>query len=148
MLNTQRIATWSNSSSQRSHPCQRVLTLQARQQVVTGASSGLSLKVTRQLLQLQASTVILAVRNIAQGEACVKDLLRGQKIQQRNLSATIRLMELDADRKAAFIKSPAGLEVQTTIWAEALAEMKRLVNLPLEMQRPCISFETQFQALI
>ncbi|KAJ5306023.1 hypothetical protein N7508_005038 [Penicillium antarcticum] len=45
-----------------------------------------------------ATAGLNAVRNIAQGEACVKDLLRGQKIQQRNLSATIRLMELDADR--------------------------------------------------
>ena len=37
-------------------------------------SAGLGLEVTRQLLQLNISTVILAVRNISKGEGVVKQL--------------------------------------------------------------------------
>jgi hypothetical protein len=35
-------------------------------------------------------------------------------------------------RKAAFIKSPAGQEIQSKLWAETIAEMKTLVDLPAE----------------
>ena len=37
-------------------------------------------------------------------------------------------------RKAAFIKSPAGQEIQSKLWAETIAEMKTLVDLPVEYE--------------
>ena len=66
--------------------------------VVTGASSGLGLELTRQLLQMRASTVILAVRNIAKGEACAKDILQGHNFKKLNPKPSIKVMELDMDR--------------------------------------------------
>ncbi|KAE8553201.1 hypothetical protein EYB25_004583 [Talaromyces marneffei] len=66
--------------------------------VVTGASAGLGLEVTRQLLQLNISTVILAVRNVAKGEGVVKQLRGEPRIKSHNPNATIKVMELDVDR--------------------------------------------------
>lgn len=37
-------------------------------------------------------------------------------------------------RKAAFIKSPTGQEIQSKLWAETIAEMKGLVDLPVEFE--------------
>lgn len=37
-------------------------------------------------------------------------------------------------RKAAFIKSPAGQEIQRKLWAETIAETKGLVDLPVEFE--------------
>lgn len=66
--------------------------------VVTGASQGMGLEVSKQLLQLRASTVILAVRNTAKGEACAKSLRQDRVIQAHNPKAVIKVMELDMDR--------------------------------------------------
>ena len=37
-------------------------------------------------------------------------------------------------RKAAFIKSPMGQEIRSKLWAETIAEMKTLVDLPVEYE--------------
>jgi hypothetical protein len=37
-------------------------------------------------------------------------------------------------RKTAFIKSPAGEQVKSKLWAETIAEMKTLVDLPVEYE--------------
>lgn len=66
--------------------------------VITGASSGMGLEVTRQLLRLRASTVILAVRNTAKGESCATSLRQDPRVKAHNPKATIKVMELDMDR--------------------------------------------------
>lgn len=66
--------------------------------VVTGASSGMGLEVTKQLLRLRASTVILAVRNVAKGETWAKSLRQDRDIQTHNPKAVIKVMEVDMDR--------------------------------------------------
>jgi NAD(P)-dependent dehydrogenase (short-subunit alcohol dehydrogenase family) len=66
--------------------------------VITGASAGLGREVTRQLLRLRASTVILGVRNIAKGEACAETLRQECGIQTDSPRPTIKVMELDMDR--------------------------------------------------
>lgn len=66
--------------------------------VITGASAGLGLEVTRQLLRLHASTVILGVRNVAKGEACAEALRQECSIQTHSSKSTIKVMELDMDR--------------------------------------------------
>lgn len=71
--------------------------LKGKTAVVTGASAGLGLEVTRQLLELNISTVILAVRNVAKGEDCVKELRDDPRIKSRNPKASIKVMELDVD---------------------------------------------------
>lgn len=65
--------------------------------VVTGASSGMGLEVTRQLLLLRASTVILAVRNVAKGESCATTIREEPLIKAKNPEAIIKVMELDMD---------------------------------------------------
>ncbi|KAJ6032758.1 hypothetical protein N7540_003490 [Penicillium herquei] len=66
--------------------------------VITGASAGMGLETAKQVLRLRASTVILAVRNVAKGEACAKSLLQDRRIQAHNPKPTIKVMELDVDR--------------------------------------------------
>ncbi|EED18014.1 short-chain dehydrogenase/reductase family protein, putative [Talaromyces stipitatus ATCC 10500] len=66
--------------------------------VVTGASAGMGLELTRQLLQLNISTVILAVRNVAKGENVVKQLRGDPHIRTYNGNATLKVMELDMDK--------------------------------------------------
>ncbi|KAJ5827856.1 Short-chain dehydrogenase/reductase SDR [Penicillium robsamsonii] len=65
--------------------------------VITGASAGIGLETTKQLLRLRASTVILAVRNVAKGEACATSLRQDHHIQTHNLNPTIKVMALDVD---------------------------------------------------
>ncbi|KAJ5490654.1 Short-chain dehydrogenase/reductase SDR [Penicillium expansum] len=64
--------------------------------VVTGASAGLGLETAKQLLRLRASTVILAVRNVAKGEACATALRQDRRIQTQT-NPTIKVMALDVD---------------------------------------------------
>ncbi|KAJ5910495.1 hypothetical protein N7504_005138 [Penicillium tannophilum] len=66
--------------------------------VITGASSGMGLEVSRQLLRLRASTVILAVRNVAKGESCATSLCHDPQIKDHNPEATVKVIELDMDR--------------------------------------------------
>ena len=60
--------------------------------VVTGASAGIGQEVARQLLRLRVSTLILAVRSVAKGEACARAL------QTEDSSAVIKVLEFDAER--------------------------------------------------
>ncbi|KAL3443156.1 hypothetical protein BJX65DRAFT_285747 [Aspergillus insuetus] len=80
------------------HPLPTSISLTGKTAVVTGASAGLGLEITKQLLQLRISTIILAVRNTAKGETCAKALRQDRDIQINNPSADIRVMELDMDR--------------------------------------------------
>lgn len=57
--------------------------------IITGANSGLGLEAARQLLQLNASRVILAVRTIAKGEAAAA------QIRPVNPDAEVKVMHLD-----------------------------------------------------
>ncbi|KAL2842912.1 hypothetical protein BJY01DRAFT_199526 [Aspergillus pseudoustus] len=66
--------------------------------IVTGASQGMGFEITQQLLQLRISTVILAVRNVAKGEACAERLRRDPRIRSKNPKAAIKVMQLDMDR--------------------------------------------------
>ncbi|EAW09505.1 uncharacterized protein ACLA_037100 [Aspergillus clavatus NRRL 1] len=66
--------------------------------VITGASSGIGLEAARQLLQLRASTVVLAVRNVAKGEACAAALRQDPRVGSHNPTAEIQVMQLDMDR--------------------------------------------------
>ncbi|OQE41033.1 hypothetical protein PENCOP_c005G08551 [Penicillium coprophilum] len=69
--------------------------------VITGASAGMGLETTKQLLRLRTSTVILAVRNVAKGEACATSLRQDRRIQTHNPNATIKVMALDVDDYAS-----------------------------------------------
>lgn len=71
--------------------------LKGKTAVVTGASAGMGLEVTRQLLQLRISTIILAVRNVAKGKDITRSLCDETNIKTHNPNATIKVMHLDVD---------------------------------------------------
>ncbi|OOG00541.1 hypothetical protein ASPCADRAFT_125563 [Aspergillus carbonarius ITEM 5010] len=79
-------------------PLPPTLNLTGKTAVITGASAGIGLAVTKQLLQLRISTIILAVRNISKGEACIHTLRQDQVIKSHNPNAVIKVLELDMDR--------------------------------------------------
>ncbi|KAL5335045.1 hypothetical protein BJX70DRAFT_390925 [Aspergillus crustosus] len=66
--------------------------------VITGSTAGLGLETARQLLTLNLSTLILAVRNVQKGESCAQDLLADPKIGSRNPNAIIKVLEVDMER--------------------------------------------------
>lgn len=72
--------------------------LKGKTAVVTGASAGMGLEVSRQLLGLGISTIILAVRNVAKGEDVVKQLRGEAHIKAHNPNATIKVLKFDADK--------------------------------------------------
>ncbi|KAM0342639.1 hypothetical protein ACHAPU_009369 [Fusarium lateritium] len=59
--------------------------------IVTGATSGIGLELSRQLLALNLSTLILAVRNTAKGEQVRQDLLA------ETPNAVVQVMKLDTE---------------------------------------------------
>ncbi|KAJ5894562.1 hypothetical protein N7495_006253 [Penicillium taxi] len=74
-----------------------ILCLTGKTVVITGASAGMGLEVTKQLLRFRAS-VILAVRNVAKGETCATSLRQDGRIKTHNPKPSITVMELDMDR--------------------------------------------------
>ncbi|GKZ39673.1 hypothetical protein AbraIFM66950_000890 [Aspergillus brasiliensis] len=83
--------------------------------VITGASAGMGLEVTKQLLRLRLSTAILAVRNVAKGETCIQSLQQDRGIQTHNPEATIKVMELDMDRYDSVQKFAQALRAEVPV---------------------------------
>ncbi|CEJ55906.1 hypothetical protein PMG11_02136 [Penicillium brasilianum] len=71
------------------------INLQGQSAVITGASAGLGLETARQLLALNLTTLILAVRNETKGQACMQTLLADPTIQSKN--PTIKILPLDVN---------------------------------------------------
>ncbi|KAF4305021.1 Short-chain dehydrogenase/reductase SDR [Botryosphaeria dothidea] len=71
--------------------------------IVTGANAGIGLETVRQLLLLNAATVVLAVRSIENGEAAKSLLLADGSIRSVKKAPDIRVMKLDmADYQSAW----------------------------------------------
>ena len=73
-------------------PLPKGINLDGQTIIITGASSGMGLETTRQVLAMKASTVILAVRNTTKGEDCKASLLADPAVK-----ATLKVMKLDVD---------------------------------------------------
>ena len=71
--------------------------LQGRTIIITGASAGMGLESARQLLALNVSTVILAVRNTTKGEACKQSLLSDPAAKKYNRKPIVKVMKLDME---------------------------------------------------
>ena len=63
--------------------------------IITGATGGLGYEASLQFLRLKASTMILAVRDIAKGENARNDLLADAEIRRVNPNASISVLPLD-----------------------------------------------------
>jgi NAD(P)-dependent dehydrogenase (short-subunit alcohol dehydrogenase family) len=75
--------------------------LQGKSAVITGASAGLGLETARQLLTLNLSTLVLAVRNESKGKACMEALLADLDISSK--SPTIKILKLDVNDNTSII---------------------------------------------
>ncbi|RMZ77834.1 hypothetical protein DV737_g4175, partial [Chaetothyriales sp. CBS 132003] len=83
-------------------------TFKAKTAVVTGASAGMGLEAARQLLVYQAACVVLAVRNVAKGEACKAKMLADPAVKKYNPKGQVKVMKLDVDDYTgvqAFVKA-------------------------------------------
>ena len=69
--------------------------LTGKSAVITGASAGLGLETACQLLTLNLSTLILAVRNESKGKTCIQTLLQEGGIKSKN--PTIKVLKLDVN---------------------------------------------------
>ncbi|KAF4963618.1 hypothetical protein FSARC_8403 [Fusarium sarcochroum] len=63
--------------------------------IVTGATAGIGLELSRQLLELKLSTLILAVRNVSKGEEVRQGLLA------ENPKAVVQVLKLDTEDYAS-----------------------------------------------
>ncbi|KAM0433000.1 hypothetical protein ACHAPT_004705 [Fusarium lateritium] len=82
--------------------------LSSKTAIVTGATSGIGLEMSRQLLSLKISTLVLAVRNVSKGEEVRKGLLSDPAVKSANPKATVKVMKLDTEDYAgvqAFVEA-------------------------------------------
>lgn len=65
--------------------------------IITGATAGLGKETARQLLVLNAETVVIACRDLRKGEAVKKELLDNEAVKKHNPTGKIKIMKLDLD---------------------------------------------------
>jgi NAD(P)-dependent dehydrogenase (short-subunit alcohol dehydrogenase family) len=82
-------------------PLPEGISLRGQTAIVTGASSGIGTEIAAQLLEREASTVILAVRNVAKGEATRASLLARANIKKTNPEAVVKVIKLEAEDYAS-----------------------------------------------
>ena len=73
------------------------INLDGRTIIVTGASAGMGFETARQLLALNASTLILAVRDTTKGGDCKAALLNDPAVKKHNRRPIVKVMKLDRD---------------------------------------------------
>ncbi|KAI0445993.1 hypothetical protein F4803DRAFT_97500 [Xylaria telfairii] len=77
------------------------LNLSGKTVIVTGATSGIGLEISRQLLSRKVSNLIMAVRNVSKGEMVRQALLSEPAIKAANPNAAIKVMQLDTESYAS-----------------------------------------------
>ncbi|RYP77762.1 hypothetical protein DL769_003328 [Monosporascus sp. CRB-8-3] len=69
--------------------------------IVTGATAGIGLEISRQLILYKVSNLIMAVRNMSKGETVRKALVSDPAVKTANPHVTIKVMELDTENYAS-----------------------------------------------
>ncbi|KAL4989432.1 hypothetical protein BDW68DRAFT_70030 [Aspergillus falconensis] len=99
-------------------PLPHGINLTGKTAVITGATAGIGLETARQLLRLNISTLVLAVRNTKKAESCVADLLQDTVVQSHPTSPDIHVIECDMEHydsvkafSAKLKKSIAGVDI-------------------------------------
>ncbi len=73
------------------------INLTGKTAIVTGATAGIGLEISRQLLANKISNLIMAVRNLPKGEAVRESLLSEPAIKAANPNAAVKVMKLDTE---------------------------------------------------
>lgn len=71
--------------------------LSGKTAVVTGATAGIGLEISLQLLKFGVSNLVLAVRNVSRGETVRQSLISDTAVGSVNPNATIKVMKLDTE---------------------------------------------------
>ena len=71
--------------------------LSGKTAIVTGATAGIGLEISRQLLSYKVSNLVLAVRNLPKGETVRQALLSEPAVKTANPNATVKVLELDTE---------------------------------------------------
>lgn len=82
-------------------PLPEGIRLRGQTAIVTGSSNGIGTEIVAQLLDREISTVILAVRNVAKGEAARNSLLARPSVKKANPKPVIKVMELEVEDYAS-----------------------------------------------
>ena len=73
------------------------LSLKGKTFIVTGATAGMGLETARQLVVLQADTVILAARNLEKAKGVKQQLLADPQVKKHHPNANVQVLQLDMD---------------------------------------------------
>ena len=73
------------------------INLSGKTAIVTGATAGIGLEISRQLLSYKVSNLVLAVRNLPKGETVRQALLSEPAVKTANPNATVKVLELDTE---------------------------------------------------
>lgn len=66
--------------------------------IITGSNIGLGLEAARQLVRLNATLIILAVRDVRKGESAKEDIARTESSRRLDISSCVQVWELDLAR--------------------------------------------------
>jgi NAD(P)-dependent dehydrogenase (short-subunit alcohol dehydrogenase family) len=78
-------------------PLPKGISLRGQTAIVTGASSGIGTELAAQLLELGASTLIMAVRNVSKGETVRSSVLARPTVKTANPNAVVKVMKVDIE---------------------------------------------------
>lgn len=78
-------------------PLSSGIDLSGQTAIVTGATAGIGLEISRQLIIYKVSNLIMAVRNTSKGETVRESLLSDPAVKAVNPRVTIKVMELDTE---------------------------------------------------
>lgn len=78
-------------------PLPQGIDLSGQTAIVTGSSNGIGTEIVAQLLERKISTVILAVRNVAKGEAARTEVLSRPSVKKVASKAVVKVMKLDVE---------------------------------------------------
>ncbi|KAH6895918.1 hypothetical protein B0T10DRAFT_587483 [Thelonectria olida] len=78
-------------------PLPQGIDLSGKTAIVTGATAGIGLELSRQLLTHKVSNLVMAVRNVSKGESVRQALLSEPAIKAANPNANVKVMQLDTE---------------------------------------------------
>ncbi|KAF7552400.1 hypothetical protein G7Z17_g4354 [Cylindrodendrum hubeiense] len=88
--------------------------LSGKTAVVTGATAGIGLEISRLLLTLKVSNLILAARNVSKGETVRQSLMSDPVVKSTNPNATIKVLKLDTENYSSVQEFASSFKTEFT----------------------------------